>query len=162
MLRIGDITLRRGAQVLLEGTSLNVYPGQKVGLVGPNGSGKSSLFALIRGELHSDAGEVTMPPRWVLAHVAQETPAVERAALEFVIDGDAELRKVEEAIASAEEAAHRPDPLPNPLPRERENSGVHLANLHARYGEIGGYQARSRAQTASGKFRSWSRSCFPI
>jgi ATP-binding cassette subfamily F protein 3 len=132
VLRIRDVTLRRGARVLLEGASMNVHPGQKVGLVGPNGSGKSSLFALVRGELHADAGEVDLPPRWVLSHVAQETPAVERAALEFVMDGDAELREIEGEIAIAE-AAHE--------------EGVHLANLHARYDEIGGYQARARAQT---------------
>src|SRR5688572_27988047 len=132
MLRISDLTLRRGATVLLEGASMNVYPGQKVGLVGPNGSGKSSLFALVRGELHADAGEVSLPPRWVLSHVAQETPALDRPALEFVIDGDAELREVEQAIAAAE-AAHE--------------AGVHLAELHAKYGGIGGYQARARAQT---------------
>ena len=111
---------------------MNVHPGQKVGLVGPNGSGKTSLFALIRNELHSDAGEVSMPPRWVLAYVAQETAASEREALEFVMDGDAELREIEAAIAQAE-ALH--------------DTGVHLADLHARFDEIGGYQARSRAQT---------------
>jgi ATP-binding cassette subfamily F protein 3 len=111
---------------------MNVHPGQKVGLVGPNGSGKSSLFALIRNELHADAGEVALPPRWVLSHVAQETPAVDRAALEFVMDGDAELREIEVDIAKAE-AEH--------------DTGEHLAHLHARYEEIGGYQARSRGQT---------------
>jgi ATP-binding cassette subfamily F protein 3 len=127
MLRIGDITLRRAAKVLLDHASMNVHPGQKVGLIGPNGSGKSSLFALIRDEIHADAGEVSMPPRWVLSHVAQETPALEVPALEFVMDGDAELREVEAAMAAAD--------------------SEHLANLHARYEEIGGYQARSRAQT---------------
>ena len=102
MLRISSITLRRGVRVLLEDASMNVHPRQKVGLVGPNGSGKSSLFALIRSELHADAGDVSMPPRWVLSYVAQETPAVERPALEFVMDGDAELREVEAAIEKAE------------------------------------------------------------
>ncbi len=132
MLRLSDVTLRRGARVLLADASMNVHPAQKVGLVGPNGSGKSSLFALVRGELHADAGEVDMPPRWVLAHVAQETPAVERPALEFVMDGDEELRTIERDIAAAE--------------REGEE-GERIAHLHARYDEIGGYQARSRAQT---------------
>jgi ATP-binding cassette subfamily F protein 3 len=127
MLRISGVTLRRAAKVLLEGASMNVHPGQKVGLIGPNGSGKSSLFALIRDEIHADAGEVSMPPRWVLSHVAQETPALDVPALEFVIDGDAELREIEAAIEVAD--------------------SEHLANLHARYGEIGGYHARSRGQT---------------
>ena len=127
MLRIGNVTLRRAAKVLLQDASMNVHPGQKVGLIGPNGSGKSSLFALIRDEIHADSGEVSMPPRWVLSHVAQETPALDVPALEFVMDGDAELREVESAMAAAD--------------------SEHLANLHARYEEIGGYQARSRAQT---------------
>src|SRR5258708_16277288 len=132
MLRVDNLTLRRGARVLFEHASLNVHPGQKVGLVGANGSGKSSLVALVRGELHADAGDMSLPPRWVLSHVAQETPAVERAALEFVIDGDAELREVEGAIEAAERG---------------HGAGERLAELHARYGEIGGYQARARAQT---------------
>jgi ATP-binding cassette, subfamily F, member 3 len=118
--------------VLLEGASMNVHPGQKVGLIGPNGSGKTSLFALVRDELHADSGEVSLPPRWVLAHVAQETPAVERPALEFVMDGDEELREIEAGIARAE---------------QEHDTGAHLADLHARFDEIGGYQARSRAQT---------------
>src|SRR6478609_1694547 len=130
MLRISSITLRRAAKVLLQDASMNVHPGQKVGLVGPNGAGKSSVFALIRGELHADAGDVSMPPRWVLSHVAQETPALDQPALEFVMDGDAELREVERAIEAAD--------------------GHDLATLHARYEEIGGYTARSRAQSMLG------------
>ncbi|MFZ3321771.1 MAG: ATP-binding cassette domain-containing protein [Usitatibacter sp.] len=118
--------------MLLADASMIVHPAQKVGLVGPNGSGKSSLFALIRGELHTDAGEVYLPPRWVLAHVAQETPAVERPALDFVMDGDEELREMERDIAAAEGEGE---------------AGERIAHLHARYDEIGGYQARSRAQT---------------
>ncbi len=78
MHRLSDVTLRRGARVLFEGASMNVHPGQKVGLVGPNGSGKSSLFALVRGELHADGGIVDVPPRWVLGHVAQETAGERR------------------------------------------------------------------------------------
>jgi len=111
---------------------MTVHPGQKTGLVGPNGSGKSSLLALVRGELHADAGEMTMPPRWVLAYVAQETTATDQPALEFVMDGDAELREVERALA------------------DTHASGETLAALHARYDEIGGYQARSRAQALLG------------
>jgi ATP-binding cassette subfamily F protein 3 len=135
MLRVSGVTLRRGPDVLFSEASMNVYPGQKVGLVGPNGSGKTSLLALIRGEIHADAGEVAMPPRWVLSHVAQETPTLEQGALEFVIDGDVEFRAVERAIAEAE-ASHA--------------DGHSIAALHARYEEIGGYQARTRAQTLMG------------
>ncbi|NJD88490.1 MAG: ATP-binding cassette domain-containing protein [Betaproteobacteria bacterium] len=131
MLRLSDITLSRGARVLLKGASLTVFPGHRVGLVGANGAGKSSLFALVLGELHQDAGEVELPARWVLSHVAQELVDTERAALDFVMDGDVELREVEAAIREAE-AAHE--------------EGERAAMLHARYDEIGGYAARSRAQ----------------
>src|SRR5688572_7087756 len=109
MLRISSITLRRGARVLLENTSMNVHPGQKVGLIGPNGSGKSSLFALIRDELHPDSGEISIPPAWVLSHVAQETPAVERPALDFVMDGDVELREIEAKLEAL--SGSSPSPL---------------------------------------------------
>ncbi|HQZ45940.1 MAG TPA: ATP-binding cassette domain-containing protein, partial [Usitatibacteraceae bacterium] len=131
MLRLVDITLARGARVLLKEASLTVFPGHRVGLVGANGAGKSSLFALVLGELHQDAGEVELPARWVIAHVAQETLDTDRAALDFVLDGDAELREVEESIREAE-AAHE--------------EGERAAHLHARYDEIGGYTARPRAQ----------------
>ena len=117
--------------MLLSGASMNVHPGQKVGLVGPNGSGKSSLFAVIRGELHADAGDVSMPPRWILSHVAQETPALAQPALEFVLDGDVEMRALEREIAAAQ-ARHEP--------------GEQLAHLLSDFEHAGGYQARPRAQ----------------
>jgi len=131
VIRLNDLTLARGANRLLEGASMTVHPGHRVGIVGPNGSGKSSLFALLRGEIHQDAGTVDLPPRWTIAHVAQETPAVERAALDFVLDGDVELREVEAALAREE--------------REHAADGHALAELHHRYEEIGGYAARARA-----------------
>jgi ATP-binding cassette, subfamily F, member 3 len=131
VIRLTNLTLTRGSKSLLEDAALTVHAGQKVGLIGANGSGKSSLFALLRGEIDADAGEVSLPPSWVLAHVAQETPAVEKPALEFVLDGDAELRAVERALADAEGDPHA--------------AGEHLAELHHRYHAIDGYSARARA-----------------
>ena len=133
MIRISDLTLARGSKRLLEGAALTIHPGHRVGLIGANGSGKSSLFALLRGELDADAGEVSLPPSWVIAHVAQETPPVRMPALEFVLDGDAELRSVERALADAEA-----DP---------GTAGEQLAELHHRYEASGGYGARARAAT---------------
>jgi len=136
LIRISNLTLARGAMRLLEGANLTVHAGHKAGLVGPNGCGKSSLFALLRGELHADAGDVELPAAWTIAHVAQETPAVATPALEFVLDGDRELRHVERALETAERAAAT-DP----------EQGAALAMLHHRFEEIGGYAARSRAAT---------------
>src|SRR5258706_9774461 len=137
MLRLTNLTLARGAKRLLEGASLTVHPGHKAGLIGPNGCGKSSLFALIRGELLPDAGDVQWPAAWTIAHVAQETPPVATAAIEFVLDGDRELRDIERALAAAE-AAHAADP---------DVGGEALAELHHRFDAAGGYAARARAAT---------------
>jgi ATP-binding cassette subfamily F protein 3 len=134
MIRFSQVTLRRGAKVLLEGADLALNPGEKVGLIGPNGSGKSSLFALLRGELHADRGEVDYPARWRVAHVAQETPALARPALEYAIDGDATLRGLENELAAAEAA------------EEAEHTGVRIAELHAALADAGAYTARSRAE----------------
>ncbi|HEX7117111.1 MAG TPA: ATP-binding cassette domain-containing protein [Steroidobacter sp.] len=129
MLTFSSLALRRGARLLFSDASFTVNRGEKVGIVGANGCGKSSLLALIRGELQPDAGTFEMPQRLVVAHVAQELEATERPAIEFVMDGDAELRETERAIAAA----------------EAKNAGTELGELHARYAAIGGYDARSRA-----------------
>ena len=99
MIQFKNLSLTRGVKVLIEGASLQLHPGHKVGLTGANGVGKSSLFALLRGELHAESGDLEMPPHWVIAHVAQETPALSAAAIEFVLDGDVELRSIERALA---------------------------------------------------------------
>ena len=134
MIRLSQVTLRRGAKALLEDADLALNPGEKVGLIGANGSGKSSLFALLRGELHADQGEVDYPARWRLAHVAQETPALERPALEYAIDGDTRLRQLETELAETEAGA------------ETESTGVRLAELHAALNDADAYTARSRAE----------------
>lgn len=129
MIQFKNLTLARGVKVLVEGASFQLHPGHKVGLTGANGAGKSSLFALLRGELHSESGDLDMPQHWVIAHVAQETPALADAAIEFVLDGDVELRSVEKALADA----------------EAKHEGEKVGELHARLSEIGAYSARARA-----------------
>jgi ATP-binding cassette subfamily F protein 3 len=130
MIRLSQVTLRRGTKVLLEGTDVSLNPGDKIGLIGANGSGKSSLFALLRGELHADQGEVDFPARWRVAHVAQETPALDRPALEYAIDGDTTLRRLEQELAAAESA----------------DDGNLIGELHAALGDADAYTVRSRAE----------------
>jgi len=129
MLQFDNLSLRRGPRLLFERAGFQIHPGQKVGVSGANGTGKSSLFALILGELHADSGDLHYPKDWVIAHVAQETPTDERAAIEYVLDGDAELRAVEKYLLQA----------------ETENDGERLAALHGRFEVIDGYTAKSRA-----------------
>ena len=134
MLRLTNLTLSRGNKRLLEGASLTVHAGHKVGLIGANGSGKSSLFALLRGEISQDAGQIALPPAWVIAHVAQETPAVATPAIDYVLDGDTELRRVQGELQDAEALETDPHVV-----------GERLAELHHRFEAIGGYSARARA-----------------
>ena len=130
MIRLSQVTLRRGTKTLLEGADVALNPGDRIGLIGANGSGKTSLFALLRGELHADQGEVDYPPNWRVAYVAQETPALERAALEYAIDGDTTLRRLEAGLAEAETA----------------NDGHRIGELHAAMLDADAYTARSRAE----------------
>jgi ATP-binding cassette subfamily F protein 3 len=130
MIRISQLSLARGSKPLLEAADVSLNPGEKVGLIGANGAGKSSLFSLLRGELHADRGEVDFPPRWRIAHVAQETPALDRPALDYAIDGDTLLRKLETYLAAA----------------ERADDGTLIGELHAAMADAGAYTARSRAE----------------
>ena len=114
MLSFRNVTLRRGPRVLFSQASFNLYSGDRIGVVGPNGAGKSSLFALVTGELAPDEGEVSVQSGYVLASVAQDIEPDPRAAVEFVLDGDRELRAVEAELAHAE-AAH--DAIGRRLPR---------------------------------------------
>jgi ATP-binding cassette, subfamily F, member 3 len=129
MLNFKNISLRRGARVLFANASFTIHKGQKVGVTGANGVGKSSLFALLRNELHLDEGDFSMPPGLEIAHVAQETPAVGCSAIDYVIDGDRELRHLQQQLAAAEQA----------------DDGLKQAQLHATLDTIGGYTAQARA-----------------
>jgi ATP-binding cassette, subfamily F, member 3 len=129
MIVLRALQLRRGVKVLFEDASLTFNHGQKIGVTGANGSGKSSLFALLLGELHQDAGDLEIQPGLVVAHVAQETPSTDQLAIDYVLDGDAELRQLERELAGAEKA----------------HNGTRIAELHEDLHRVGGYAARARA-----------------
>jgi len=129
MIKFSQVSLRRGSKLLFESANLIIHPGQRIGLTGANGTGKSSLFALLRDELHADSGEVSIPDSWVTAYVAQETPAVETAAIEYVLEGDTELTRLRQQLADA----------------EAEGDGHRQSELHDKLLSIDGYSAESRA-----------------
>ncbi|TSE20527.1 putative ABC transporter ATP-binding protein YheS [Tepidimonas alkaliphilus] len=130
MIVLRDVTLRRGAKVVLERASVTLHAGEKIGLVGRNGAGKSSLFALLLGELHEDAGELQRPRGWRTAHVAQHMPDGAQPATAFVLDGDARLVEARAALAGAEAAG----------------DGEAIALAHARLADAGAHDAPARAQ----------------
>ena len=102
MLNLKQISIRRGRKLLIENVSFQAHAGQRIGVIGANGSGKTSLFALLLGELEADEGELGLDRNDVFAHVAQESPNSVSSGLDYVMDGDAELRKTQAAIASRE------------------------------------------------------------
>ncbi|MEJ8676927.1 ATP-binding cassette domain-containing protein [Chromobacterium amazonense] len=129
MIQLKNLSLRRGLKELLVGANLTLNPGYKAGLTGANGVGKSSLFAMLLGELHADGGDMLIPPNWTMAHVAQETPALERSALDYVLDGDKELRALEAQLAEA----------------EAKHDGNAIGHLHGELANIDAYSAPARA-----------------
>ncbi|MBS0595682.1 MAG: ATP-binding cassette domain-containing protein [Proteobacteria bacterium] len=130
MITLRELTLRRGVKVVLQGANLTLQPGEKVGLIGRNGAGKSSLFALLAGRLHADAGEVEIPPRWVIGEVAQSMPETSDGATDFVLQGDGRLQQALAALAAAEAAG----------------DGHAIADAHLALDEAGAFDARARAQ----------------
>ncbi|MBE7214004.1 ABC transporter ATP-binding protein [Shewanella benthica] len=129
MISISQAQLIRGTKTLLDETSLTIYPGHKVGLVGANGTGKTSLLALILGKISLDKGDISLPSGWQIATVAQETPALDVSALDYVIDGDFEYRELEAKLVQA----------------QHDDNGNEIAHLHGKIDAIGGYAIRSRA-----------------
>ncbi len=135
MLTLANLTLRRGAKVVLSGASVTLHGGEKVGLIGRNGAGKSSLFALITGKLQADGGDVQLPPRWLapggIAEVAQDMPETDAPATDFVLEGDVRLAHAQAALDAAVAA----------------DDGHAIADAHHAIDEAGGFDARARAQS---------------
>ena len=130
MIRLRNVNLRRGTKLLLENASVTLNPGERVGLVGRNGAGKSSLFSLLAGRLHADAGDFDIPPTWRMAEVAQHMPETSDSATAFVLQGDSRLMEAQQALARAE-AGH---------------DGHEIANAHLQLQEAGAFDAQARAQ----------------
>jgi len=130
MITLKNLTLRRGTKVVLQDASVTLNPGEKIGLVGRNGAGKSSLFALLTGRLHADAGDFEIPPRWRIGEVAQNMPETEDGATDFVLQGDIPLAEAQQALAAA----------------EASGDGHAIGEAHLKLEEAGAFDARSRAQ----------------
>ena len=129
MIAFRNFALRRGQRLLLSEVDLALHAGWRVGVVGRNGTGKSSLFAALMRELESDAGDLDLPGKVRIASVAQETPSLPDAAIDFVLQGDAEVAR---AIALEAHAMARED-------------WEAVAEAHIRLEELNGYDATARA-----------------
>ncbi|MGC4395839.1 ABC-F family ATP-binding cassette domain-containing protein [Hydrogenophaga sp. T2] len=130
MITLRDVVLRRGVKVLLDGATLTINPGEKVGLVGRNGAGKSSLFRLLDGTLHEDKGEFQVPAHWRMAQVAQDMPETDQSATRFVVEGDVTLLAAEREVAEA----------------EASDDGERMAHAYMALNDAGAHDANARAQ----------------
>ena len=130
MITLEEISLQRGSKFLLEQASAVFHPGQKIALIGANGTGKSSLFELLLGHLSADDGTASIPQQWRIAHMAQEVATSERNALDYIIDGDQQLRAIEAEMQQAEQS----------------DNHEKLAILHEQLDTIDGYNAKVRAE----------------
>ena len=130
MIHLTDVELRRGATVLISESDLVVHAGQHIGIIGANGSGKSSLFKLLLGQLTQDSGNLSVPAEWRISHMAQEVNGADRSALDFVLDGDSELREVEDLVAEALDSG----------------DDTRLAKAYEHMDLIHGFDARYRAE----------------
>ncbi|MBL8326561.1 MAG: ATP-binding cassette domain-containing protein [Rubrivivax sp.] len=130
MITVRNVTLRRGSNVVLQGATFTLNPGEKAGLVGHNGAGKSSLFALLTGRLHADQGDIDFPPRWQIGEVAQGMPETDDGATDFVLQGDLPLMRAQQQLAAAVAA----------------DDGHAIAEAHVALDEAGAFDAKARAQ----------------
>jgi ATP-binding cassette subfamily F protein 3 len=131
MIKLQDLGLQRGVKTLIDSANLEIYSKQKVAIIGPNGCGKSSLFSLLLGQISSDAGECIVAKHWKVVAIAQYIDDTSRTAIDYVIDGDAHLRKIQSDLAEAE--AH--------------DNGQKIAQLHEQLDHAGAYNVESRAAT---------------
>ncbi|WUR11567.1 ATP-binding cassette domain-containing protein [[Empedobacter] haloabium] len=138
MIRFNQVSLMRGVKPLLENVDLTLNPGDKIGLIGANGAGKSSLFAMLRNELHPDQGDIDFPAKWRMAYVAQETPPLERAALDYAIDGDVNLRRLQAELA-------RLEALPESEQNSNEN-GIAIGEVYSALADADAYTVQSRGE----------------
>ena len=130
MITLKNVVLRRGAKVLLDGASVSIKPGEKVGLVGRNGAGKSSLFALLNGSLHEDGGNYEIPAQWRMAQVAQDMPETTQSATRFVVEGDVTLQAAQAEVTAA----------------EASEDGERMALAYMHFHDAGAHDAEARAQ----------------
>lgn len=135
MISVKNISLRRGDKLLLDSANATIFPGERVGIVGRNGVGKSSLFGLIAGRLHEEAGEWSIPSAWRMAEVSQDMPESNDSATDFVLEGDSRLMHARAELARAEATAMETD------------DWSHIGEAHHALNEAGEYQAKPRAQT---------------
>ena len=130
MLSFNNLELVLGGKTLFDDVSLTIHHHQKVGLIGANGTGKTSLFKVIKKEIEVDQSSVSYPNDLRISYLAQEVPASDEIALQYVLSGDYRLLEIQHEIELA----------------EKEEKFEILAELYETYSALDGYSAKSKAE----------------
>src|SRR3982075_1141380 len=131
MLSLTDISIRIAGRLLIDNSSAQIVPGARVGFVGRNGVGKSTLFHAIRGELPTESGSITIPPRWRIGSLAQEAPDGSESLIDVMLKADLERQ----ALLHEAETAHDP---------------TRIADIQTRLVDIDAHSAPARAAAILG------------
>jgi ATPase subunit of ABC transporter with duplicated ATPase domains len=142
MITLTGINKRHGHQILFVDASLQVNPGEKVGLTGPNGAGKSTVFRMIVGEDPPDEGDVSMPKRLTVGYFRQDMGEMSgRSVLDEAIAGSGRVGELHHEIEQLQHDMSDPDKADD------------MDRILARYGEVqgeyqdsGGYELEARAK----------------
>ncbi len=126
MLHINGLTYRIGPRILIDGATVAVPAGHKVGLVGRNGVGKTTLLRIILGELATEGGSIGLPRHAKIGTVAQEAPGGSESLIDTVLAADVE-REALLAESHTASDAHR------------------IADIHTRLADIESHSAPARA-----------------
>ena len=133
-LKASHLYLFRAGEALLNGVTLSLKKGQRIGLVGANGSGKSTLLNILADELLPSDGRVLRSPGTALSYVTQNPDTrFEGTLLDYAQTALEPLQTVEAQLRD-EEA----------LLAQGGGDLEHYAKLQERFEALGGYEAEAR------------------
>jgi len=151
MLHLTEISKSFGSQVILDGASLHVKPGMRVGLVGANGAGKTTLLRLIAGEMSLDGGEISARKDLRVGFLPQEIEEIaDHPVMDEVLASYVEVLTAEHRIAELGrrlENAYGPDSGNDRDAEDPEALLGELGALQTAFENAHGYELETRAQT---------------
>ena len=94
MLTIDELCVRVAGRLLIDGATVQVPAGARVGLVGRNGVGKTSLFRAICGDIAIESGRIELAARASVRRLAQEAPDGPESLIDTVLSADDERTRL--------------------------------------------------------------------
>ncbi|MFI5391309.1 MAG: ABC-F family ATP-binding cassette domain-containing protein, partial [Bacteriovoracales bacterium] len=143
MLSISNISKIHSGEVLFSKGTIQVNPGDKVGLVGPNGAGKTTIFRMIIGEERPDEGQISRSEKFRISYFSQNVGEMKgNSALQEVVEADENIKKLKAKLSEYEEKLCLPDLADNEMNSILEKMG----EAQTEFEKLGGYDLESRAE----------------